>query len=647
MKPTDVPATYIPRATVPTTNRVWGDREAEAAGLYEVSPTMKTPQPQNTAALPAGFELIPDEPAKGKGSTALPEGFSLIEEGEAKPTFNDRFAAVSDRQAFDDVKPSAPAKKPFGWQDTWPVQAAKSLYSAATLPGDVMAGRVHVPSSDGSVPGSVPYGSEGTTDFENRLRDLTLAANPANVAMRAGSGIFGVVPTAKQAASTIKAAVPEGVAVAEAGKRIGVDLPRAVTSDKAAVQQVGKIATAIPIGGTPLRNASRQAIEQLGKKADEVQTALGSGEANAAGAAAREGIERYIGKETADKADALYSKVDELVNPTATRPLVHTQQAVNTINGRRTLAAMGDSPAAANVAEALSRPEGLTYEGVKQLRTSVGEMLKGGQLPANISQSELKSIYGALSQDLKGTVLVAGGRRAAAMFDRANQYYNLVSARRENLSRILKTNSDEAAFGRIAAAAGSTARGDINLLSQAKKAMQPQEWNELASGVLVRIGRDAEGAFSPDRFVTGWGKLSDAGKGMLFTGEHRAALNDIAKVSSRFKQLNQYANPSGTGQTVAGVAGLGGAWVDPVSLVGSVVSARVLSGILAKPATAQSLARYTAAYERAAKMPREAGVKYLARETATFATQVARNLGVPQLAGELTQSLSNAAQPQR
>lgn len=515
---------------------------------------------------------------------------------------------------------------------------ADSAISAATLPGDVMAGKAHVPGSPDAqaIPGAVPMGSPESSG--DRIADLVSFGTPISAASRAGVGWLGVPRTTQKVAAPI---IPEGVAVGQAADRIGVTLPRAVTSDSASVQQVGKIASAIPIAGTPLRNASREAIEQLGKKATEVQSSLGAGEANAAGAAAREGIERYIGKETAEKADALYRKVDELVDPTATRPLAYTDRAAKEILGKRDLAALGDSHAVNQVAEALSRPEGLTYEGVKQLRTSVGEMLKGGPLPAGMSQSELKQIYGALSKDLEGTVLVAGGRRAAAMQARANKYYNLVSQRRENLARILKTSSDEAAFDRIAAAAGSTSRGDINLLAQARKAMQPTEWNEISSAVLARIGRDAEGSFSPDRFVTGWGKLSDAGKGLLFSGEHRAALNDIAKVSSRFKQLNQYANPSGTGQTVAGIAGLGGAWIEPTSLIGSVVTGRVLSGLLAKPSTAKATADFAKAYERASKLPSVAGSRYLSHAAQRFSIIVANDLGQQRLAQPLAKAITN------
>lgn len=514
---------------------------------------------------------------------------------------------------------------------------AKSIYSGVTLPGDVMAGKAHVPGSPDAqaIPGAVPYGSSDSAG--DRVADLAMLGMVPSVASGSGKLVAQAAGFGRDAAA--KAAIPEGVSVGQAADRIGVTLPRAVTSDSASVQQIGKIASAIPVAGTPLRNASRQAIEQLGQKATEVQSALGSGEANAAGAAVREGIERYIGKETAEKADALYRKVDELVDPTATRPLAYTDRAAKEILGKRDLAALGDSHAVNQVAEALSRPEGLTYEGVKQLRTSVGEMLKGGPLPAGMSQSELKQIYGALSKDLEGTVLVAGGRRAAAMQARANKYYNLVSQRRENLARILKTSSDEAAFDRIAAAAGSTSRGDINLLDQARKAMQPTEWNEISSAVLARIGRDAEGSFSPDRFVTGWGKLSDAGKGLLFSGEHRAALNDIAKVSSRFKQLNQYANPSGTGQTVAGIAGLGGAWIEPTSLIGSVVTGRVLSGLLAKPSTAKATADFAKAYERASKLPSVAGSRYLSHAAQRFSIIVANDLGQQRLAQPLASAI--------
>lgn len=515
------------------------------------------------------------------------------------------------------VADAAPPKKEFGLGDTWPARLAKAVYGAVTLPGDVYQGKV----------------DPGSEEAIHRSFDLAGVVSPASVAAKT---VTGAAPAAKVVAET------EGQRVAQAAERLGVDLPRAVTSDRTAVQQMGKIATSVPIGGTPLRRASQEAIEQIGSKADDLETSLGSGNAAVAGQAAREGIENYIGKETADRANALYSRVDGLVNPTVTTPLVNTARKVNTIEGRRTLAAMGESPAAANVAEALARPEGLTYEGVKQLRTSIGEMLKGGPLPGNISQSELKQIYSGLSEDLKLSVRNAGGERAASMFERANKYYDLVSDRRENLARIVGAKSDEGLFGKLISSAGSTTTADAKLLSQVRKAVSPTEWNEIGSAVISKLGRDAEGNFTPDRFATAWGKLSEQGKSLLFSKEHRSALNDISTISSRFKRLNQFANPSGTGQTVAGVAGLGGAWIDPVSLIGSVVSARVLSGILAKPKTTQAVSRWAKAYETAVKTPSRATRDFLKRETQTFGVSVANELGVPRMARDLSRAIQGA-----
>lgn len=563
----------------------------------------------------------------------LPPGFALDQAGPAPQQLA---AGLPDGFVVDNASPPSGEKPKFGLGDTWPAKLAKAVGAAVqsgfTLPGDVMAGRVD-PGSDETIRRSV---------------DLATIASPASPAAGTGKLIareagLGKPPSAPPPAAPA-AVVPEGVQVAQAAERLNVDIPRAVTSDKTSVQQIGKIATNIPIGGTPLRNASREAIEQLGAKADEVQAGYGSGSIPNAGATVREGLERYIGKETQDRANALYSKVDEVVDPTITRPLVKTFDVARQIEGRRDLAGLDSSSAVAHVLNAVNRPEGLTYEGIKQLRSSVGEMLKSGPLPAGLSQSEMKQIYSSLTSDLEGTVRAAGGERAASMFSRANKYYGLVSERRESLARVLKANSDEAVFDKVVAAAGSTGRADISLLAQARKALQPDEWNEVASGVISRLGRDAEQNFSPDRFVTAYGKLTDAGKSMLFSGqkELKSSLDDIAKVSSRFKMLNQYANPSGTGQTVAGVAGLGGIMTDPVSLITSVVSARVMSGILAKPQSAKAVANFSRAYESAVKMPAIAAKQFLARETQKFSASIARELGAPRLANDLSRSLQGA-----
>lgn len=439
----------------------------------------------------------------------------------------------------------------------------------------------------------------------------------------------------------------EGQLVAEAGQRLGVDLPRAVTSDMTGVQQLGKVATSIPLGGTPLRQASQKAIGQLDEAVTGVQGALGSGNVATAGQTAREGItEALRSGPIKERVTELYNKVDDLVNPVTTGPLTNTSRIASAIESRRVNAALPTSGKVAELEEALARP-GMNYEGVKDLRTYFGEMLDGSkEVPQGLSMGEAKQIYGALTQDLKLIVAKAGGSDGLKAFERANKAAERWAGIREDLQRVLDVRNEEGIFDRIMAAAGSSSRADISLLGRVRGAVGPEKWDELASAAISRMGRAPDGAFSPDRFVTAYGKMSERGKQMLFrsTGQssHADALDDIATISQRFKSLNQFANPSGTGQTLMGGSLIGGAWIDPMTAVTSIVSARVLSTILAKPATARSMASWARSYERATLKPTPASLVGFNQASKLFASAVSREAGRPDLIPDLTRQLQGA-----
>lgn len=485
------------------------------------------------------------------------------------------------------------------------------------------------------------YGfNTGDDGFVNRASN---AATSAAVAAPISGAINAALPAVRSAV-----AQTPGSLVAEAGERQGVALPRAVTSDSRAVQQIGKLATNVPVAGQPLRQASQTAIEQLDDATKGVAAAYGNPNATAAtaGATLRSGLEDYIGPATKARVEKAYDAVDRLVNPNTLTPLQNTSTKVREILAKRNNAALpAESPAVNQVLEAVQRNQGLSYEGIKTLRTSVGEMMKSSNLPANISQGELKALYGALTKDLEGAVKNAGGQQALTAWQRANKYNSLVMARRENLNRLLKVKSDEQLFERILGAAQNKGRADTQLLSQARKALPADEWNELAAAVINRMGRDAEGNLTPDRFVTAYGNLSPAGKSLLFrsTGQSSLAnaLDDIALISSRFKQLNQYANPSGTSQSViGGVAGFG-ALSDPITTLTTLVSARVMSGLLARPQSARSIAKWSTAYYNAVAKPTRASLQGLQNANRVFANDIGRQLGVPQHADALLRQMNS------
>jgi len=153
------------------------------------------------------------------------------------------------------------------------------------------------------------------------------------------------------------------------------------------------------------------------------------------------------------------------------------------------------------------------------------------------------------------------------------------------------------------------------------------------------MGRDKEGNLTPDRFITEYGKLSQTGKAALFSPETRQYLEDIAKVSSRFKQLNQYANPSGTGQTIMTGALGGAAFVNPLTAVKVAVPGYITAKLLARPATAKTVADYMKAYELAAKAPAGKTAELLSRNAQRLAMVVAEEAGNPAIASDLVPKL--------
>lgn len=118
-----------------------------------------------------------------------------------------------------------PEVKKFGLGDTWPAKLAKSLYSAVTLPGDVMSGEAHVPGSPNAqaIPGAVPFGSPDSSGL--RIADMATfgtpmapKALPSLIAPKAG------LPTAEE----LKSAASQGY---DTARNMGVDIkPEAVAN---------------------------------------------------------------------------------------------------------------------------------------------------------------------------------------------------------------------------------------------------------------------------------------------------------------------------------------------------------------------------------------------------------------------------------
>jgi hypothetical protein len=468
------------------------------------------------------------------------------------------------------------------------------------------------------------YGFGAGDSLEDRA---TKAATGAAVGAAVGGPLNALVG-ARVPQNAIASTRPNSAEVVAAAERQGIQVPRIIATDSTAMQRTGQTVRNVPLAGDPIVRNTDRMVQQMGGRLDDLAGQVPTREA--VGGAVRSSIGETVGTTMPQRAEQLYSRVEQLLPPGQVYPLASTQNTVQSIVGRNQAAALGDGTIQI-VQEALARPGGLTYQGLRDLRSRIGEMTKFGATPQGASNAELKQLYGALSQDIDAAVSSAGPQAQRA-YSQANQWFQGWAQRRETLGRILNSQSDEGIINQIRNAASSRASADIWKLSTARKAVGNDEWNDVAASVVQSLGRDAEGNFSPARFVTDYGNLSERGKDLLFraTGNRQlaTALDDIATIASRAKEVQRFGNPSGTAQNTVGVGTLAAMAVDPITTISGVVGANVMSRILSAPATASSAARWSRAYQAAVQTPTAATFAGLQIASRNFASTLGDKLGV-------------------
>lgn len=444
--------------------------------------------------------------------------------------------------------------------------------------------------------------------------EVTDESIPSSLGRIVGTGLASGSPVSAPVSAAVQSTVRPMQEVGQAIERLNeagykVQIPRVVSSDNLAAQNIGAQLRNIPVVGNPIVQKTEQAVGQLGNVIGDIATTQGAASMERAGELASKGIKDWVTVKSKALVKKAYDAVDEAIDPNVYTKLSSTQSKVADIAARRQNAMItGDSKAINEVIDAVQSPNGLNYAGIKDLRSNIGEMLdKPHLLPAGMKQSELKQIYGALTEDLKRATEAAGGKRGLALWQRANSVNTAVQNRREQLAKVVGMDSNATpaqVFDRLKAAASSKSRADTALLLQARKVIG-DDWDEVVSGVTGQLGKNAKGDFSPAIFANHWEALSPSGKAALYqSSAHRQALDDVAKISKRMAvDLQKFANPSGTGQTTW--ASLGGAaiFAEPLTALSIGVGGNVLARILASPASASSLSKWAKIYERAVAKP--------------------------------------------
>jgi hypothetical protein len=209
--------------------------------------------------------------------------------------------------------------------------------------------------------------------------------------------------------------------------------------------------------------------------------------------------------------------------------------------------------------------------------------------------------------------------------------------------------ADEALFNAIDSYAKGGGRADVQTLADIVRNIPVKDRGDLAGSIIRNLGQSQQtGGFSLDLYASQWAKYTPQAKAILFgnSGPYRTALDDIAKISQRYKDIGKrFGSPSGTPQGVnlLGMAGL--VYASPYTAIPSLLGGAVAAKMLSSPAGAASLAKWGNAYQALQFSPnaqRLVAFQMASRNLANTASGFGANVDPTSLL-QLIQSPSKAA----
>lgn len=450
---------------------------------------------------------------------------------------------------------------------------------------------------------------------------LTEGAVGAAGGFLAGAAGQVLAPRSAARAATARAApIPDSTKFAQAAERQGIEYLPADVQGNQGKQIAARMASGIAnvtLGGIPLSEAAQRIVGTAKAARDRIAQAVGVVTDGAGvGQAVQRGARQFM-TESERRGAALYDAIpippeqDAVLSSTRsaltelTAGMKSNPQLSKLVAENPRLKAMLDAltpkekvqpatpeqpggmgfgvdiePIPGTPARSTGVMEGgkLSWQDLKRFRTIIGEITGQPTLSPSLSNKALRRLYSALSDDMRATAQKSGDRALTA-FDRANQYWRGRQGRIDNvlsdvLGDDLQKGAENAAKQINTWATRTTA--DSNRLGRLIRSLPTDEADTVRASIISRLGRASSGrqdqggeVFSPAEFATQWDKLDPRAKNILFQGEHRKALDDVARVMSGMKASSQFANSSKTSIGTNAIALITWAFANPLAAGGA------------------------------------------------------------------------------
>jgi len=340
------------------------------------------------------------------------------------------------------------------------------------------------------------------------------------------------------------------------------------------IQQAETTMGRFPSAFVRMREKGISQQEEIGKRIEEIRSGISRvKEPEVAGRMMSSGFEniyvpraRQIQKNLYNIADNLFpqnrvsldntiSKLDDIANRFEQSP------ELQNVLGNKQIMAIRNA-----IIKSRNEVGMVPFQTLRDLRTTVGEKLSNVDLTPDVSKSEYKALYKALTQDLDAAV--APYEKARTAYSRANNFTKSFHDRMDRVQNILNKKNGEEVYASVI----SGAKDGPSKLKSIFASIPKDDQKALVSTFIARMGRAAPSlqdetgeVFSTSRFLTNYSSLDPAARNELFGRFGKQFLNDmknIAGVSAKIRESSQIlANPSGTAGAVVGpatVASVGG-----------------------------------------------------------------------------------------
>ncbi|ECU0901150.1 hypothetical protein DMH99_10085 [Salmonella enterica] len=235
----------------------------------------------------------------------------------------------------------------------------------------------------------------------------------------------------------------------------------------------------------------------------------------------------------------------------------------------------------------LAGQKDMTLSGLRNLRSQTGQAIAEGNVKAlkDLSDGELKQLYGSLSEDIK-SALRSKKPSAAKLWEEADRAYALSMERQQMMTGKFLTGKD--ATGAYNAIFGASDKGFKTLSKETAESLRdtlsPEVWDDVKREFLRRMGKSTAangGEFSPSAFATNWDRVEDAIKSEVFTPGELSDLEDIATYSKAVKEMEKSRNYSNTAHVGAMASLPTSMFLAPVTTATTIAGAAALSRVMA------------------------------------------------------------------